>query len=146
MVHVINCPLLPSTYLPLHRELPSSLRKDNNDITQQSASRAKICYTMDGHTNSLTQPHALVGATPRSPPSRQQSWSDMFATRTLANHHILDTSHVPCKFFRQGACQAGSACPFSHDISANADSVCKYFAKVSCSLPTMLFPRPISDS
>ncbi|KAL7620064.1 hypothetical protein AAE478_010613 [Parahypoxylon ruwenzoriense] len=40
-----------------------------------------------------------------------------------------NTSHVPCKFFRQGACQAGSACPFSHDLGAASETVCKYFAK-----------------
>ncbi|KAF3763996.1 hypothetical protein M406DRAFT_227591, partial [Cryphonectria parasitica EP155] len=43
-----------------------------------------------------------------------------------------NTAHVPCKFFRQGACQAGSACPFSHDIGAAAETVCKYFAKGNC--------------
>ncbi|KAK0648524.1 hypothetical protein B0T16DRAFT_324809 [Cercophora newfieldiana] len=43
-----------------------------------------------------------------------------------------NTSHVPCKFFRQGACQAGVACPFSHDLSVAAETVCKYFAKGNC--------------
>ncbi|KAI5460348.1 hypothetical protein BGZ63DRAFT_246268 [Mariannaea sp. PMI_226] len=43
-----------------------------------------------------------------------------------------NTSHVPCKFFRQGACQAGSACPFSHDLGAAAETICKYFAKGNC--------------
>ncbi|KAK3401292.1 hypothetical protein B0T20DRAFT_475402 [Sordaria brevicollis] len=43
-----------------------------------------------------------------------------------------NTSHVPCKFFRQGACQAGTTCPFSHDLSAAAETVCKYFAKGNC--------------
>ncbi|KAH7018166.1 uncharacterized protein B0I36DRAFT_253690 [Microdochium trichocladiopsis] len=43
-----------------------------------------------------------------------------------------NTSHVPCKFFRQGACQAGSACPFSHDLGNAAETVCKYFAKGNC--------------
>ncbi|KAJ1324203.1 E3 ubiquitin-protein ligase makorin [Microdochium nivale] len=43
-----------------------------------------------------------------------------------------NTSHVPCKFFRQGACQAGSACPFSHDLGHAAETVCKYFAKGNC--------------
>ncbi|RSL44059.1 hypothetical protein CEP53_011402 [Fusarium sp. AF-6] len=43
-----------------------------------------------------------------------------------------NTSHVPCKFFRQGACQAGNACPFSHDLSTAAENVCKYFAKGNC--------------
>ncbi|KAI0157135.1 hypothetical protein GGR52DRAFT_582933 [Hypoxylon sp. FL1284] len=43
-----------------------------------------------------------------------------------------NTSHVPCKFFRQGACQAGSACPFSHDLGTASETVCKYFAKGNC--------------
>ncbi|TID22267.1 hypothetical protein E6O75_ATG11061 [Venturia nashicola] len=39
------------------------------------------------------------------------------------------TSHVPCKFFRQGACQAGKACPFLH---SEAPTACKYFQKGNC--------------
>lgn len=55
-----------------------------------------------------------AGLEPRSPPSKQ------------------NTSHVPCKFFRQGACQAGKACPFSHDLASTNDNVCKYFSKGNC--------------
>ncbi|KAL2057656.1 hypothetical protein ABVK25_002040 [Lepraria finkii] len=52
---------------------------------------------------------------PRSPPSTK------------------NTSHVPCKFFKQGQCQAGKACPFSHNIDdTNRNSPCKYFAKGNC--------------
>lgn len=43
--------------------------------------------------------------------------------------------HVPCKFFRQGICQAGSSCPFSHNLegSLSADKLpCKYFQKGNC--------------
>ncbi|TLD17521.1 uncharacterized protein PgNI_00552 [Pyricularia grisea] len=47
-----------------------------------------------------------------------------------------NTAHVPCKFFRQGACQAGNACPFSHDLSNATENVCKYFAKV------IIIPEP----
>ncbi|KAI9676878.1 MAG: hypothetical protein M1817_006717 [Caeruleum heppii] len=44
-----------------------------------------------------------------------------------------NTSHVPCKFFRQGTCQAGKACPFSHAIDSTAfQTPCKYFAKGNC--------------
>ncbi|KAI9800225.1 MAG: hypothetical protein M1825_004209 [Sarcosagium campestre] len=44
-----------------------------------------------------------------------------------------NTSHVPCKFFRQGACQAGKACPFSHSTDGtNTQTPCKYFAKGNC--------------
>lgn len=45
----------------------------------------------------------------------------------------LDLSHVPCKFFRQGACQAGNSCPFSHATDVSLDSQpCKYFQKGNC--------------
>ena len=44
-------------------------------------------------------------------------------------------SHVPCKFYRQGICQAGNSCPFSHnfDGSLAAEKLpCKYFQKGNC--------------
>lgn len=43
--------------------------------------------------------------------------------------------HVPCKFYRQGVCQAGSQCPFSHNLQGvlAADKLpCKYFQKGNC--------------
>lgn len=46
-----------------------------------------------------------------------------------------DYSHVPCKFFKMGNCQAGPSCPFSHspDIINSANNLpCKYFAKGNC--------------
>lgn len=44
-----------------------------------------------------------------------------------------DTQHVPCKFFLQGQCQAGTMCPFSHDVeSSTRPAPCKYFAKGGC--------------
>ncbi|KAF2106319.1 hypothetical protein BDV96DRAFT_654877 [Lophiotrema nucula] len=43
------------------------------------------------------------------------------------------TSHVPCKFYRQGACQAGKACPFLHsDEPLTERAPCKYFTKGNC--------------
>lgn len=46
---------------------------------------------------------------------------------------VADTSHVPCKFYLQGQCQAGRMCPFSHDIeSTTRPTPCKYFAKGHC--------------
>ncbi|KAG0634786.1 hypothetical protein HOY80DRAFT_894280 [Tuber brumale] len=42
-------------------------------------------------------------------------------------------NHVPCKFFRQGTCQAGKACPFSHSMDPTSDQApCKYFSKGNC--------------
>ena len=86
---------------------------------------------------------------PRSPPSTcnpdlllspayttiRRALGPSRGTRRHSRHQILtvavtDTSHVPCKFFRQGTCQAGKACPFSHDLGSASETICKYFAKV----------------
>lgn len=42
--------------------------------------------------------------------------------------------HVPCKFFRQGTCQAGDSCPFSHSLDASAadQTPCEYFRRGNC--------------
>ncbi|PNS14278.1 hypothetical protein CAC42_6791 [Sphaceloma murrayae] len=43
------------------------------------------------------------------------------------------TSHVPCKFFPIGQCQAGAACQFSHDLDPMTQNApCKYFSRGSC--------------
>ena len=70
---------------------------------------------------------------PRSPSNTKSvllhptmRWARKGLTRSLS-----DTSHVPCKFFRTGQCQAGKACPFSHSTDLSpVDTPCKYFAKV----------------
>ena len=52
-------------------------------------------------------------------------------SNALLTSVVSDTSHVPCKFFKQGQCQAGSACPFSHSLDASKfEQPCKYFSKV----------------
>jgi hypothetical protein len=44
-----------------------------------------------------------------------------------------NTSHVPCKFYRQGQCQAGKACPFLHSDEPQTERApCKYFTKGNC--------------
>ncbi|EEB08059.1 zf-CCCH type zinc finger protein [Schizosaccharomyces japonicus yFS275] len=59
------------------------------------------------------------------------------ATRDAAESSVSGGSgmknlhHVPCKFFRQGACTAGNNCPFSHSLD-NERSPCKYFLKGNC--------------
>ncbi|EEH07828.1 conserved hypothetical protein [Histoplasma capsulatum G186AR] len=53
--------------------------------------------------------------------------------RSPPNPTSKNTKHVPCKFFRQGACQAGPACPFLHSTDSTIDSApCKYFTKGNC--------------
>ncbi|KAI9292170.1 hypothetical protein K502DRAFT_276416, partial [Neoconidiobolus thromboides FSU 785] len=41
--------------------------------------------------------------------------------------------HVPCKFFKNGACTAGKNCIFSHSKElTTSTSVCKYYVKGNC--------------
>ncbi|KZV61331.1 hypothetical protein PENSPDRAFT_619205 [Peniophora sp. CONT] len=45
-----------------------------------------------------------------------------------------DLSHVPCKFYRVGACTAGASCPFSHSAFEPGQSkdTCAWFIKGNC--------------
>lgn len=63
--------------------------------------------------------------------------------KTIIEHQMITKNqhssqkayaHVPCKFFRQGACQAGDSCPFSHSLDAStADRTpCEYFRRGNC--------------
>lgn len=71
---------------------------------------------------------------PRSPPNTKSKAPCQYnkpASKRRTDSCHADTSHVPCKFFRSGQCQAGKACPFSHSTDVSTiDTPCKYFAKV----------------
>lgn len=77
---------------------------------------------------------------PRSPPNnKSEEYKSLKSVRKLS--FIPGTSHVPCKFYRQGACQAGKACPFLHsDEPLQERAPCKYFTKVRALLQ---FPRSL---
>ncbi|KAJ5885301.1 hypothetical protein N7495_009811 [Penicillium taxi] len=64
--------------------------------------------------------------------TRNTSSLDMARSPPNPNNN-KNTKHVPCKFFRQGACQAGPACPFLHSTDSAIDyAPCKYFVKGNC--------------
>jgi hypothetical protein len=66
----------------------------------------------------------------RSPPNNKSACTCTPIRCTALT--ATDTSHVPCKFYRQGACQAGKACPFLHsDEPITERAPCKYFTKVA---------------
>ena len=80
---------------------------------------------------------------PRSPPNTKSKAkyhsSQAVPTRGPTDSCPADTSHVPCKFFRSGQCQAGKACPFSHSTDVSTDDTpCKYFAKAGPPQPRVL--------
>ncbi|KAF8320315.1 hypothetical protein DL93DRAFT_1831198 [Clavulina sp. PMI_390] len=45
-----------------------------------------------------------------------------------------DLSHVPCRFFKAGACTAGASCPFSHATSepGQPKGICQWYVKGNC--------------
>ncbi|OQV01047.1 hypothetical protein CLAIMM_06464 [Cladophialophora immunda] len=71
------------------------------------------------------------GTDRKSSVSQGQPLFDM--ARSPPSTSSKNTKHVPCKFFRQGACQAGNACPFSHSLDPMTQQApCKYFMKGNC--------------
>lgn len=65
--------------------------------------------------------------TQKNLPHQRHLFHQSFGYLTMST----DLSHVPCKFFRQGTCQAGKACPFLHSMDGGNEQLpCKYFQKV----------------
>lgn len=80
----------------------------------------------------------MTTRTPTSPVSIRQSSSSKLssglkkASGAASSPSNKNLSHVPCKFFKQGACQAGNSCPFSHTMDPVDQAPCKYFQKGNC--------------
>ncbi|KAI0453912.1 hypothetical protein F5B21DRAFT_264734 [Xylaria acuta] len=111
-------PLQPPSS-PLRFGRPVELRSSPPASSSTSSAMGDYRHMRSGSLN-IPSPAGAAGA-----PGPAPAHARFDGPRSPPN-----TSHVPCKFFRQGACQAGSACPFSHDLGAAAETVCKYFAKV----------------
>ncbi|KAH3902168.1 uncharacterized protein SCODWIG_02594 [Saccharomycodes ludwigii] len=64
-----------------------------------------------------------------SPEQRKAIIEHLLITKNSLPHKVYP--HVPCKFYRQGSCQAGDSCSFSHDLNKRPN-VCKYFKRGEC--------------
>ena len=78
----------------------------------------------------ITMGGAEGTANAKSPPKSQYDRPWVIPTTDSYKYSYSDTSHVPCRFFPLGQCQAGSTCPFKHTTD-RMDAQCKYFLKVS---------------
>lgn len=69
-----------------------------------------------------------------SPQQQKAIFEHQLITRSQHSGAPKAYAHVPCKFFRQGACQAGDACPFSHSLDTTAadQTPCEYFRRGNC--------------
>jgi hypothetical protein len=128
-------PPLPST--SDMASMPRSSRKGQNRMSGE----LKPANGLESGRAIPTGPQGMAGAGPRgqggygpfdtgrSPPNSKSM--QIFTVMGALLTGDLDTSHVPCKFFKAGQCQAGKACPFSHSTDASAfEQPCKYFSKV----------------
>ncbi|KAK0373173.1 hypothetical protein CLIM01_09450 [Colletotrichum limetticola] len=100
---------MPSTNGSEYRHM----RSNSLNIQQQNGHPSPILSPMA--SNASTASAARFDG-PRSPPSTSPCLS----------------ASTPPSLHRRGACQAGNACPFSHDLGSAAENICKYFAKGNC--------------
>lgn len=93
-----------------HNSSTTTMPNTNGPMPVPAGPHSRMGSNGHGHGANMRD---LGFAGPRSPPNNKS------------------TSHVPCKFYRQGACQAGKACPFLHsDEPLTERAPCKYFTKV----------------
>ncbi|KAK5779730.1 Lee1p PWA37_000938 [Arxiozyma heterogenica] len=67
-------------------------------------------------------------------PEKKQVILEHLLITKKSTQQTKNYSHVPCKFFKQGKCTAGSSCPFSHSLDFNEANKkpCKYFKFGNC--------------
>lgn len=87
-----------------------------------------------GNSNSNSgQLHSLMSPTKSSSSKLSTGLQKQKKSPSSSSSKAGSLAHVPCKFFKQGTCQAGDSCPFSHTMSSGAvDAPCKYFQKGNC--------------
>lgn len=111
---------------------PSASHPDgyaDNSVNGKSNAQVPISI-MQGHAR--TPSYGAAGfAAARSPPkAKSRSIIPILVDTILTT--TPGTSHVPCKFYPMGQCQAGAACQFSHDLDPTTQNApCKYFSRVS---------------
>lgn len=111
-------------YIP-YPELSKSGKMTGNSGNASTAPRtSKSLHTFD-----------LLSISDQLPPNTGPAGTVPVNGSNSGNTPNKNLSHVPCKFFRQGNCQAGNSCPFSHNLDGTlaADKLpCKYFQKGNC--------------
>ncbi|GAB7357137.1 hypothetical protein MBLNU459_g7932t1 [Dothideomycetes sp. NU459] len=106
-----------------------------NDV---NASQAFGGNGLNGNARPATSGSAVPVPHTRTPsapfPAMQREFGGMAGFQGARSPpKAKNTSHVPCKFYPYGTCQAGAACQFSHDLDPMTQNApCKYFAKGSC--------------
>ncbi|KAF9901084.1 hypothetical protein EC991_006549 [Linnemannia zychae] len=105
MFNIVSPPLTPSGVMA---RSPSSY----NTFGMNNSGKRPPLWPMD---------RPVVLPFPRQTPTPSQS------------SKAANLQHIPCKFFKSGACTAGKNCLFSHSRDPPSENfVCKYFLKGNC--------------
>ncbi|CAG8755992.1 27072_t:CDS:2 [Gigaspora margarita] len=84
----------------------------------------------------VTPTNSVTPGFPSHPPRRkgnQNNNSNSNDGKVNGSKSNSNLAHIPCKFFKSGACTAGKNCVFSHSKDPSADNyVCKYYLKGNC--------------
>ncbi|KAK8196329.1 hypothetical protein BKA81DRAFT_366927 [Phyllosticta paracitricarpa] len=124
----------PSTMTSFGPQFPPQHQASNGSRVAAPPSRHSRDYS--GHAHNGANGNGQASAVPihnrmGSGPGHMRAMSGFEGARSPPNSK--STAHVPCKFFRQGVCQAGKACPFLHSTEpATETAPCKYFQKGNC--------------
>jgi cleavage and polyadenylation specificity factor subunit 4 len=86
--------------------------------------------SVDKHQEKRAGPERTVGGFEKSEVRAQPAGASALST-SKGKNSASALSHVPCRFFKAGACTAGSSCPFSHDLGGKKE-VCQWFLKGDC--------------
>lgn len=128
-------------------QMPGSTIQGQNRARNGFGANGEKAVPVPGYGNGVDRKSSIGGSggaslfdMARSPPNASnKSKSAHKSGENWPSKHSKDTKHVPCKFFRQGACQAGNACPFSHSLDPMSHQApCKYFMKVGFSFLLVL--------
>lgn len=108
---------------------PPTEQKLSKQMTSSSSTHS------DPRSAKLLHPFDLLSISDQLPPNTGPPGTVAVNGSSSSSTSNKNLSHVPCKFYRQGICQAGNSCPFSHNLDGTlaADKLpCKYFQKGNC--------------
>ncbi|KAK6459612.1 uncharacterized protein RJT20DRAFT_17526 [Scheffersomyces xylosifermentans] len=115
---------------PSNGSVSSSSSRASND--QSASSKGQNPRTNPPTMNNFNFSAISAQLPPNTGPPGTVSVTSGSGSSANSNKNL---SHVPCKFYKQGICQAGNSCPFSHNLDGTlaADKLpCKYFQKGNC--------------
>ncbi|KAH7118953.1 hypothetical protein B0J11DRAFT_81378 [Dendryphion nanum] len=135
--HQLNAPTSPySPVSPVHHQNSPRLAQRSSQDFRRSSASASTMPGANGTANANGNAHGPMPV-PGGPHGRINNGNnhlrEMGFNGPRSPPNNKSTSHVPCKFYRQGQCQAGKACPFLHsDEPLTERAPCKYFTKGNC--------------